>query len=158
MADPKQYAHPRAKRLIPVWQQSQQAEQKALAEWGRLQQQLQQEVNQSQQLQLYADDYRQQLAKPGGSQLSGTNIQNLLQFLGQLEQAGKSQQLQIDQLHARIAAAHQQYLALKAKTDGLMHLMDKLDQEFHQQQAQVEQRQADEWANRKAFMSSREPE
>ncbi|WP_221799289.1 flagellar export protein FliJ [Oceanobacter mangrovi] len=153
MADVEPRFHPRAKRLIPVWLQAQQAEQKGLAEWGRMQQQLQQELAQQQQLQEYANDYRQQLATPGQASLTGSNIQNLLQFLGQIEQAGQAQSRQIEQLKARIVRAQQHYLALKSKTDGLASLMDKLDLEFHQQQAKQEQRQADEWANRKAFLN-----
>ncbi|MFK4752687.1 flagellar export protein FliJ [Oceanobacter antarcticus] len=149
MPDARRF-HPRARRLLPIWQQAQRAEQQALAAWGRLQQQQLQELQQQQQLEGYAGDYRQQLAAPGAAALSGANVQNLLGFLSQVEQAANRQAEQLAQLDDRIRRARDFYLGLKAKSDSLARLMDKLDQEFHSQAAQAEQRQADEWSTRQA--------
>lgn len=143
--------HPRGKRLLPVYRQALQQQQQALAEWGQLQQKLQEEEEQRQQLLEYADDYRRQITAPSTGLILSATIHNTLGFLAQVEQAVQGQAQQIHLLKARIERARDIYLHKRGKTEGLQRLLDKLDQEWEEQQQKAEQRQADEWANRAAF-------
>lgn len=151
MAEQPQPRHPRALRLLPVWRQCEEKQQQALTRWGQLQQQLQQEQLQRQQLLEYADDYRQQITRPGPTAIRSAAIHNTLGFLGQVEQAIAGQLEQIRLLEGRVEQARVKYLECRAKTDGLQRLMARLDLEWQQSQLKSEQRQADEWANRAAF-------
>lgn len=151
MNDLPQPRHPRGRRLIPVYRQALQAQQQALAEWGQLQQKLQQEEEQRQQLLDYADDYRRQITAPSTGLIQSATIHNTLGFLLQVEQAVAGQAQQINLLKARIERARELYLSRRGKSEGLLRLIEKLDLEWDQQQLKAEQRQADEWANRAAF-------
>ena len=150
------HRHPRAKRLKVIVDLAEKAEQQALAEWGRLQQKLQQEEQQKQQLDSYVSEYQKRISAPSSQQLSGGSIQNALGFISQIKQALNQQQQQLNLLQQQVDNAHSVYTSQHGKVKALHNLLDKLDKEFDSEQEKQAQRLADEWANRKAFQTQQD--
>ncbi|WP_157730006.1 flagellar export protein FliJ [Bacterioplanes sanyensis] len=143
--------HPRAIRLQTVVKLAERDERQALANLGQAQQKLQAEQEQKQQLSDYANDYQQQLSGGHGGQLSAAQLHTTVGFLRQIEQALKQQQEQIVLLQKQVEHERGIWQQCQAKLKALHHLLDKLDQEYDEQQQRLEQHQADEWSNRAAF-------
>ncbi|GGY39607.1 hypothetical protein GCM10011297_11010 [Bacterioplanes sanyensis] len=143
--------HPRAKRLQTVVRLAERDERQALANLGAAQQKLQQEQQQQQQLTDYAGDYQRQISGGDGGQISAAQLHTTVGFLQQIEQALKQQQQQIVLLQKQVDHEREVWQTAQAKLTALQQLIEKLELEYDQQQARLEQRQADEWSNRAAF-------
>ncbi|KZZ49031.1 MAG: flagellar export protein FliJ [Saccharospirillaceae bacterium] len=144
--------HPRAKRLQVIVDLTEKSEQQALAEWGKLQQKLQQEEAQKAQLDSYISEYQKGISMPSTRQLRGGSIQNALGFIGQIKQALLQQNEQLSLTRQQVDQAKKVYMEQHGKVKALCGLQDKLNAEFDAQQDKQAQRVADEWANRKAFL------
>ena len=145
--------HPRAKRLQVIVDLAEKAEQQALAEWGKLQQKLQQEEAQKQQLDSYVAEYQKGISVPSARTLSGGSIQNALGFIGQIKQALLQQSEQLNLTQQQAEQAKKVYMEQHGKVKALHGLQEKLNAEFDAQQDKQAQRVADEWANRQPFQS-----
>lgn len=140
-------SHPRGRRLITVARLQQQQLRQSQQRCVDLQQRLQQEQQQGQQLQNYRDEYQTQLAQPDQQSVSAEILHHKVYFIQQINQSLTSQQVRIEELKEQVKLAQQHFSESQMKAKGLVDLMDKLDQQWHQQQQKLEQRQSDEWSN-----------
>jgi len=143
------YRHPRARRLAVVLDLNRREEQDALRRWGDIEQRLNAERDKRTQLQGYAQDYRQQITTPTDHAVSAGHIHNSLEFISQIESALTQQDTQLAQLEAQSNKARQAYLEIHNKVDAMEKMIDRLEQEFQNDFNRREQREADEWANRR---------
>lgn len=98
----------------------------------------------------YQGEYRMRLS---GTSQGGMSIQMLRDyhvFLGKLEGAIRHQHEEVSQLHARWQAAHESWLALRRKVKSYEVLADRHHAAESYRQDRIEQRQSDEFAERKA--------
>lgn len=142
--------HPRAKRLQNLYDIALRAQQQALGDYGNAQQTLSVQQQQMTTLEQYAQDYRQRLATPSAS-LSAGDVQSTLVFIRQIEQGMVQQKEQVAQWSTRVNTLRERYLEARAKASSFETLMDKLDQDYRQQQDKQEQRDADEWNSQMAL-------
>lgn len=144
--------HPRAKRLQIILDLAEREQEKRLRAWGELQQQLQSEQQQRQQLESYHQEYQQQISSPTATALSSGQLHTTLGFMGQVKQALNAQKERLTLLEQRTEQARNAFLQQQGKTQALIKLMDKLDQEHDLEADKELQKQADEWANRAASL------
>lgn len=147
--------HPRAKRLNTVFKLAEQDEDQALKNWGEIQRKLDTEINQRNQLIEYADEYRSRFSVDYNQHLSAGHLHHCLDFISKIEKGLAAQQEQLHLLEAQSEQAKAIYLEAQAKRKGFEQLLDKLDHEYDQEQARIEQREADEWVNRNSFEKSK---
>lgn len=146
--------HPRAKRLELIFQLAEKDEKQALKNWGEIQQKLDLETQQREQLIQYADEYRSRFSADHNDQLNAGYLHHCLDFISKIEKGLQAQQEQLHLLQAQAEQAKQVFLQAQAKRKGFEHMLDKLDKEYDQAQLKVEQKEADEWANRRAFQNN----
>ncbi|MEK9767180.1 MAG: flagellar export protein FliJ, partial [Thalassolituus sp.] len=116
---------------------------------GDIEQRLSAERDKRKQLQGYAQDYRQQITAPTGQAVSAGHIHNSLEFISQIESALTQQDTQLAQLQAQSDKARQAYLVIHNKVDAMEKMIERLEQDFQSDLSRREQREADEWANRR---------
>lgn len=144
--------HPRAKRLQVILDMAEREQEKLLARWGECQQQLLAEQQQRQQLETYHQEYQQQISAPSAISLTAGQLHTTLGFMAQVKQALEAQVQRLNLLETQTEQARQAFLQQQGKTQALVKLMDKLDQEHDQAEEKELQKQADEWANRAASL------
>lgn len=149
-----QRQHPRAKRLETVFKLAEQDEQQTLKNWGQYQQKLDEQLTQRQQLEQYANEYRSRFSADPNHSMSAGYLHHSLDFINKIETGLKAQEEQLNLLTAQTEQAKQVFLDAQAKRKGFEQMLDKLEQEYQQEQARIEQREADEWVNRQAFKAN----
>ncbi|MGB1091602.1 MAG: flagellar export protein FliJ [Oceanobacter sp.] len=143
--------HERSPRIRLVLQQTRSEEAQAMRQWSQYQQTLAQEQEQLAQLKEYAEGYRNSLAIPSQTKVSGGQIHHTLGFLQQVEQAIQTQHSKIYRLQDQLQTARSRYLTLRGKVKGMENLIEKLEREKAQQLEKQEQKQVDEFNNRMYF-------
>lgn len=143
--------HPRAKHLETVFRLAEQDEEQALKNWGEIQKKLDIEIAQRDQLIKYADEYRSRFSVNYSQKLNAGHLHHCLDFISKIEKGLKAQEEQLHLLEAQAEQAKQIFIQAQSKRKGFEQMLDKLDKEYDQEQARIEQREADEWVNRQAF-------
>ena len=143
------YQHPRSKRLAVVLNLKRREEKEALQRWGDIEQRLTAEKDKRTQLDTYAQEYRRQITSPADQRVAAGQIHNSLEFIGQIETALAQQDNQLKELEALSQRARDAYLEVHHKADAMESMIDKLEEEHKLSISRAEQREADEWANRR---------
>ncbi|MAE33645.1 MAG: flagellar export protein FliJ [Oceanospirillaceae bacterium] len=143
------YQHPRSRRLAVVLNLKRREEKEALQRWGDIEQRLTAEKDKRTQLDTYAQEYRRQITRPADQSVAAGQIHNSLEFIGQIETALAQQDSQLKELEALSQRARDAYLEIHHKADALESMIDKLEEEHKLATSRAEQREADEWANRR---------
>jgi len=143
------YQHPRARRLAVVLNLKRREEQEALQRWGDIEKRLTAEKEKRSQLDAYAQEYRRKITTPTERSMAAGQVHNSLGFIGQIETALVQQDNQLQELEAQSHRARDAYLDVHHKADAMEKMIDKLEEEHRQILNRAEQREADEWANRR---------
>ena len=141
--------NPRAQRLDSIRALAQREEQQALTVWGNIQKKVQAEEAQQQQLAGYAAEYQRQLSSGQGGRISAAALHNTAGFLVQIDQAVQAQKKQLALLHQQAQDAQQIWQEKHARVQSYDRLIEKLEDDYQQQQERTEQKLADEWASRR---------
>lgn len=144
--------HPRAKRLKVLHSLAEREQDARLRAWGELQQKLKAELEQRTLLESYQQEYQRQISQPTSMAISAGLVHGTLGFMTQIEQALTAQQEKLTLLKRQTEQARQAFLEQQSKTQALVKLMDKLDQEYLLEQEKQLQKQTDELVNRAASL------
>lgn len=144
--------HPRAKRLKVLHNLAEREQEARLKVWGELQQKLKAELEQRTLLESYQQEYQRQISQPTSTAISAGIVHGTLGFMAQIEQALTAQQEKLALLKQQTERAREAFLEQQGKTQALVKLMDKLDQEYLLEQDKQLQKQTDELVNRAASL------
>ena len=106
-------------------------------------------------LERYRVEYRGRLADTSLGGMHILMLRDYHAFLQKLELAIRHQAGEVEQMHARWQAAHENWLALRQKVKSFEVLEARHHKNEAQRQERREQRQSDEYAGRKAAVARR---
>lgn len=134
----------RARKLIPVKEMAQRAEEAEMVALNQLNEQLNQSQTQLNDLMRYRQEYLDRFRHHDIHKLQAKKNLELRAFLSHLDQAIRGQQFQVDQHQLQVNAQQQRWWAAKNKLQAIEKLMDKYDADEALVQSRKEQRETDE--------------
>lgn len=137
----------RSERLQPVQRISESREKAAVRILGQAQQHLQQQKQQLIDLKNYRNEYAQHYMQSGQAGFNGQKLQQLQNFLANIDKAIEQQHSAIENAHWQCEQAKQHWQQARGRSQALDKVAERYLSDEQTQQNRAEQKESDEYAS-----------